>query len=338
MTDNLNRRLVESVNKMDALLTNTESRRTSDSDLGESLRDELGQMQGELEHIASVFSSAPRQSREVAPYQLINNLAELLGKSLPATVEIQLDEEETRALVKPLTPRLSSAWFTTTMLCLNAWSLPSGTITFKVEDDGGWVEMSARFIPSSDAPDQIPYSLFDMERQFNEAGGQVSLSEVKGGYRLSTRFPKCVAEEPITSLVIRSAPEDQLPDLGRTILLADDDVHIRTVVRFALTKAGYQVEAFDTGAKALRYYKRNGENLTLSILDLVMPELNGAACLEEIRKLDKDAKVILMSGYRGTPEVSDMIDSGNLYFLRKPFDLSELMTAVEHALGSSRSA
>lgn len=334
LAENLNQRLLDSVGQTEQLLEGGNWRRTTDQDSSTSLLAQLQQMQSELEHIASVFSSAPKATREVQPSRMIENLASLLTNSLPQTVEIEFQDQNLEAVVRPLTPRLSSAWFTSTMLCLNAWSLPSGSITFSVEDEGNAVEISARFIPASDAPDQVPYSLFDMERQFAEAGGQMGLSDIKGGYRLSTRFPTCIPEEAPTSMVVRASEDAQVPELDQTILLADDDVHIRTVVRFALTKAGYKVEAFDDGAKALRYYKRNSENLTLSILDLVMPELNGAACLEEIRKLNGEAKVILMSGYRGTPEVSDMIDAGNLYFLRKPFDLSELMTAVDYALNN----
>jgi len=120
---------------------------------------------------------------------------------------------------------------------------------------------------------------------------------------------------------------------GQTILIADDDVQVRSVIKIILGKSGYNVlEAVD-GEMAVRQFENNLKDIDLLILDIVMPRKNGLDAFEEIRKLKDDAKVIFMSGY--TADVIDQKGVGfeELNLVAKPISPNDLLLKIRDILG-----
>ncbi|MFC0219621.1 two-component system nitrogen regulation response regulator GlnG [Pseudochelatococcus lubricantis] len=123
--------------------------------------------------------------------------------------------------------------------------------------------------------------------------------------------------------------------MGRgTILVADDDASIRTVLSQALTRAGYDIRT--TGhAGTLWNWVSQGEG-DLVVTDVVMPDENAFDLLPRIRKLRPDLPVIVMSAQNTFMTAIRASERGAYEYLPKPFDLKELITIVGRALSRPR--
>ena len=111
-----------------------------------------------------------------------------------------------------------------------------------------------------------------------------------------------------------------------TILVVDDELLIRKVIREYLESENYKVLEAENGLDALRVLSSNKVNLI--ILDIMMPTMDGFACLEEIRKT-KDIPVIMLSAMK---EETDKLNSFNLGvddYVTKPFSPKELIARVK---------
>lgn len=111
-----------------------------------------------------------------------------------------------------------------------------------------------------------------------------------------------------------------------TILVVDDEILIRKVIREYLESENYKVLEAENGLDALRVLTSNKVNLI--ILDIMMPKMDGFTCLEEIRKT-KDTPVIMLSAMK---EETDKLNSFNLGvddYVIKPFSPKELIARVK---------
>jgi len=115
-----------------------------------------------------------------------------------------------------------------------------------------------------------------------------------------------------------------------TILVADDDRSIRTVLTQALGRAGYQVRTTGNATTLWRWVE-DGEG-DLVITDVVMPDDNGLEMLPRIKRLRPDLRVIVMSAQSTLLTAVKATQRGAFEYLPKPFDLKELLAVVERAL------
>ena len=118
--------------------------------------------------------------------------------------------------------------------------------------------------------------------------------------------------------------------VNSTILIADDDRAIRTVLNQALGRAGYNVR-LTSNASTLWQWISEGEG-NLVITDVVMPDENGLDLLPRIKKLRPDLQVIVMSAQNTLMTAVNATKRGAFEYLPKPFDLNELLQVVERAL------
>ena len=117
---------------------------------------------------------------------------------------------------------------------------------------------------------------------------------------------------------------------GRTILIADDDRAIRTVLNQALARAGYDVRTTGNTATLWRWVS-SGEG-DVVITDVLMPDGNGLDLLPRIRTLRPDLPVITMSAHNTLMTAVRATERGAYEYLPKPFDLKELERVVKQAL------
>jgi two-component system nitrogen regulation response regulator GlnG len=124
-------------------------------------------------------------------------------------------------------------------------------------------------------------------------------------------------------------------NMGKTakILIADDDRSIRMVLSQALTRHGYEVEATE-GASPLWNWVSQGIG-DLVITDIIMPDGNGLDLVTRIRDARPDLRVIVMSAQNTLKTAIQATERGAFEYLPKPFDLKDLISAVERALTSS---
>ena len=115
-----------------------------------------------------------------------------------------------------------------------------------------------------------------------------------------------------------------------TILIADDDKAIRTVLSQALARQGHRVRTTGSATALWRWIEEGDGDLVIT--DVVMPDENGLDLLPRIKKLRPGLRVIVMSAQSTLLTAVKATERGAFEYLPKPFDLRELVGTVERAL------
>ena len=121
-----------------------------------------------------------------------------------------------------------------------------------------------------------------------------------------------------------------------TILLADDDSSIRTVLNQALGRVGYEVRATGNASTLWRWVSQ-GEG-DLIITDVVMPDENAFDLIPRIKRARPDLPIVVMSAQNTFKTAITATERGAYEYLPKPFDLNELVRVVDRAMSAPRSA
>lgn len=160
-----------------------------------------------------------------------------------------------------------------------------------------------------------------------QAHGSMQIdSQVGQGTTVTIRLPRIVAE--------RHSPE-ALPAAGKVshgaglhILLVEDNEVMRDSLGGLLIALGHTVTAAADGDIGLRSYFTGGP-FDLVVTDLVMPNCSGRKMAEQLWCYSPGTKVLFMSGYSETDQVSDLLEDHTAAFLQKPFDECALCSAIE---------
>ncbi len=159
-------------------------------------------------------------------------------------------------------------------------------------------------------------------------GGGIRVeSEAGRGTRIELVFPvhgDDPAEETLSGL-----PQARQ---GRTVLVVDDEPILRELAAEALTQAGFQVLEAPGGRRALELLEQR-EDIGLLVLDMAMPDLNGAEVLRAIRGHYPGLRVILSSGYT-EDHLRESLEPGDVAaFLPKPYRIARLQELARSLLG-----
>ncbi|MCX5874261.1 MAG: response regulator [Deltaproteobacteria bacterium] len=119
---------------------------------------------------------------------------------------------------------------------------------------------------------------------------------------------------------------------AKTVLLVDDDDNIRDLAATLLMEFGYKIITADNGKEALEIYRIEKDRISLILLDLIMPVMDGGQCLAEILRINPKAKVIVASGYSQSGPANDAMAGGAKGFVQKPYNMRQLLTAIRQVL------
>ncbi len=115
---------------------------------------------------------------------------------------------------------------------------------------------------------------------------------------------------------------------GMNILVVDDEIGTRESLRMIL-KPTYRVYCVGNGYEAIRMVQQT--KMDVILLDLRMPGISGIDTLKEIKGIDPDARVIIITAY-GTPESSaDATQHGVFDYVLKPFNVPEILSRIKRA-------
>src|SRR5246127_2461977 len=119
-----------------------------------------------------------------------------------------------------------------------------------------------------------------------------------------------------------------------SILIADDDAAIRTVLNQALSRAGYEVRSTGNAATLWRWISQGDGDLIIS--DVLLPDESAFDLLPRIKKARPDLPIIVMSAQNTFMTAIRASERGAYEYLPKPFDLKELITIVGRALSEPK--
>ncbi len=111
------------------------------------------------------------------------------------------------------------------------------------------------------------------------------------------------------------------------ILIVDDEEDICTMLADFLDDCGYETFCATTGKEALSLLKAARPHLML--LDIRMPEMSGIDILREVRVVDQEIGVIMITGYQDVEIAQEALKMGASDFVTKPIDLNYLETSVQ---------
>jgi two-component system OmpR family response regulator len=116
---------------------------------------------------------------------------------------------------------------------------------------------------------------------------------------------------------------------GQTILIVDDDAHIREVVRFALDKAGFKTFEAGDGRAALEVFDRSSPSLV--VLDILMPEMDGTDVCRQLRSRSR-VPIVFLSSKDDEVDRIVALELGGDDYITKPFSPRELVARVRAVL------
>ena len=265
----------------------------------------------------------PAQLRQVV-MNLITNAADAIGdKSGVITVSTGVMEAD-------------EAYLTTTYL---DEALPPGYYTYlEVSDTGCGMD------------EDIRVKLFDPFFTTKFAGRGLGLAAVLGIIRGHQGAIKVYSEPGRGTAVKVLLPCSNVPiepekELGievlddwkasGTVLFIDDEETVRNVTKIMLEKCGLDVITAEDGRKGIEAYSENADKIDLVLLDMTMPHMDGEETFRELRKIHKDVRVILCSGYSEQDATTRFAGKGLADFVQKPFRIEILLEKIRGALGST---
>ena len=153
-------------------------------------------------------------------------------------------------------------------------------------------------------------------------------SKVGSGTTFRLYFPRCTENaNDGPDRALHSRP----PKGSECIALVEDQALVRTTTRRQLESLGYRVIAFESAAEALPILQRERE-LSLLVTDVVLAGASGRELAEELLRTRPGVSVLFISGYTEDVVLRHGIELGEVNFLPKPFNVSELAHAVRRVL------
>jgi two-component system cell cycle sensor histidine kinase/response regulator CckA len=116
------------------------------------------------------------------------------------------------------------------------------------------------------------------------------------------------------------------------ILIADDESYMRDAMSEILVCLGYSATVCSNGEEAYEKYKSNPASFDLVILDMKMPGISGRECSRKIHEINRDAKVIIITGYNVENERQQILDEGIIEIIHKPVASSLLAKVISETL------
>jgi DNA-binding NtrC family response regulator len=119
-----------------------------------------------------------------------------------------------------------------------------------------------------------------------------------------------------------------------TILVVDDEEIMREILDTLLTREGYDVRVASSGAEGLEMAR--ALPFDAAIVDIMMPGLDGIATLDELKRIDEDLNVIIITAYASVESAIAAMKTGAFDYITKPFKNDEVIVVVRNAMERRR--
>ena len=155
----------------------------------------------------------------------------------------------------------------------------------------------------------------------NTVRGWSDLGLIKS-YRVGPRGDRRFKAKDINNFITTIGP-----NLGGAALIVDDDIGMRQLMEDAVVGEGYEVVAVASGERALEELEK--QHFDLIFLDLVLPGLSGVDVLRAIKERNQRTLVAVITGYGDDPIAMEAMSLGPLFFIRKPFKMSDITEVLD---------
>lgn len=162
-------------------------------------------------------------------------------------------------------------------------------------------------------------------------GGTIKVTNQDPGVRFEVILPTSTDQVPLKN-------DTYSYNLGRyqgtgTILVVDDEPHLREIASEIVLELGYSVSAVASGEEALALLKRRPVDLVL--LDMILGEgMGGLQTYQKMIALNPLQKAIIVSGYSTSEEVQKTLEMGAFSIIKKPYTLEEIGRAIKECMGN----
>lgn len=297
----------------------------------------------------------------VHPKHLITEMFSLMEETFPKSIKLQKSVSSDLRMVKGDPAQLHQVLLN---LCVNARdAMPNGGIlrvsAESVTLDESFVSKYPNAVPGQyvqmavtdtgiGIPQEIIGKIFDPFFTTKEVGKGTGLglstvigivkghrglihvySELGKGTTFKVYLPASKDDEKKPVEVVT---DDSLRGSGESILVVDDELSLREMVKATLESYGYHVLLAKDGAEAVALTAQYQESIQLVITDMMMPYMGGLATIKSIRRILPEVRVIIMSGLQTNEQ--DALAVGISRFLLKPFTSDRLLRTVRELLSS----
>jgi signal transduction histidine kinase/CheY-like chemotaxis protein len=160
----------------------------------------------------------------------------------------------------------------------------------------------------------------------HSAGGTVVVDSAPGaGSSFHVYMPASSATVPVVPLTEAVTMPSRPPGDRPAIILADDEVGLREMLRMVLEHEGYEVIEAGNGEEAIELFCARRADVAAVLLDVQMPVLGGLEAYRRIRAMSPETPVILGTGYVGDTELAAIRDAGADDMLLKPYEMRDLL-------------
>lgn len=165
--------------------------------------------------------------------------------------------------------------------------------------------------------------------------GYITCSSEPGrGSVFCVYFPALDVVEAEDALPVAEEPEVAAPvqEQTGTILVVDDEKSIVDIACDILGQYGYTTITAENGEGAIEIYEKERNRIALVLLDIGMPGMGGYRCFQELLRIDPAIKVIITTGYSASDKVEEMLETGAVGFIGKPYRLVDMVEKVKEAI------
>ncbi len=295
----------------------------------------------------------------VEPARLADKVAGLVKRTVPRTIEIEVQPAPCRSPVLGDPDQLLSALMN---LCLNAVDAmqAEGTLTIACHDE----TLDSAAVATAPGVEPGPFVCIEVrdtgvgmdpttQRRALEPffttkppgkGTGLGLSMAYGtalNHGGLLTIESCLGHGttvrlflPQAGIAAGEAPESfpaaatTVPTAGGRVLVVDDERTIRHAAERALQRAGYEVLTAENGQQAIDLCRQQQGQIDLVILDLTMPVLDGTRVFQALRAEFPDLGILLASGHSREQKAQELVDAGAVGYVEKPYELAELRRLV----------
>jgi signal transduction histidine kinase/ActR/RegA family two-component response regulator len=170
-----------------------------------------------------------------------------------------------------------------------------------------------------------------------DSGGMIDVdTQVGRGTVFRVYLPEVVEEKPAEAVKDSREEATVAARASETVLLAEDDRRLRTLISSALRNAGYTVLEGADGEEALEIARARATPIHLLLADVVMPRMNGRVLSDRLLSLRSETRVLFMSGYSDDQVSQHGIQTASSSYIRKPFSMDALTAKVRELLRPSQ--